>query len=120
MNPWVAVVAVFFAGMGLLALVRPPLMWVFFDVVPSTPGSRSEVRAVYGGFGVAIAALLFVADGWSGGMRDGVLLTVAVALFGMSAGRAASGLIEPKALIGYPGFFMVMEAALAGLLLAAR
>ncbi len=116
----VVVVAVGFAVMGLAALVRPALMWAPFGVVPSTPESRNEVRAVYGGFGVALAVLLFVADGWAADIRAGVLLTVAIALLGMAGGRLFSAFVEPKALIGYPGFFMVLEGALAALLLAAR
>jgi len=116
----VAVIAVGFAGMGLAALVKPALVWAPFGVVPSTPASRNEVRAVYGGFGIAFAALLFVADGWATDVRAAVLLTVAIALLGMAGGRVFSALVEPKALIGYPGFFLVLEVALAGLLLTAR
>jgi len=116
----VTVVAIGFAAMGLAALVKPAVIWAPFGVAPTTPGSRSEVRAVYGGFGVAIAVLLFVADGWTAGLRAGVLLTVAVALAGMAAGRVVSAVLEPKALLGYPGFFLVLEAGLAALLLSAR
>lgn len=116
----VAVVAISFAAMGIAALVKPAVIWAPFGVVPSTPESRNEVRAVYGGFGVAMAVLLFVADGWAADLRAGVLLTAAVALLGMAAGRVFSALVEPKALIGYPAFFLVLEGALAALLLTAR
>jgi hypothetical protein len=116
----VAVVAVFFAGMGLAALVKPAFIWAPFGVVPTTPESRNEVRAVYGGFGVAIAALLFIADDWAADTRTAVLVTVAIALLGMAAGRIVSAVVEPKALIGYPGLFLAIEAGLAALLLAAR
>ena len=120
MNPAVAVVAVFFAAMGVAAVVKPALIWAPFGVAPTTPASRNEVRAVYGGFGIAIAGLLFVADGWTPDLRAGVPLTVAIALLGMAAGRVLSAFVEPKALMGYPGFFLLVEAGLAGLLLAAR
>ncbi|HSV40604.1 MAG TPA: DUF4345 family protein [Nocardioidaceae bacterium] len=120
MNLAVAVVAVFFAGMGLTALVTPAFVWAPFGVAPTTPESRNEVRAVYGGFGLAVAVLLFVADGRTADFRDGVLVTVAIALFGMAAGRVLSALIEPRALVGFPGFFLLLEAGLAGLLLVAR
>jgi hypothetical protein len=116
----VVVVAVGFAVMGLAALVKPAVIWAPFGVEPTTPGSRSEVRAVYGGFGLALAALLFVADGWSADLRSGVVLTAAIALAGMAAGRVISGLVEPKALLGYSGFFLVLEAVFAALLLSAR
>jgi hypothetical protein len=116
----VVVVAVGFAGMGLAALVRPAFIWAPFGVAPTTPASRNEVRAVYGGFGLAIAGLLFLADDASADFRDGVLVSVAVALFGMAAGRVISALFEPKALLGFPGFFLLVEAGLGGLLLVGR
>ncbi|THJ08677.1 DUF4345 domain-containing protein [Nocardioides sp.] len=106
--------------MGLTALVKPAVIWAPFGVAPTTAESRNEVRAVYGGFGVAVAALLIVADGSAAGFRAGVLMAIAIALLGMVAGRVVSALVEPKALIGFPGFFMVLEAALAGLLLTGR
>ena len=116
----VVVVAIGFAVMGVAALVKPAVIWAPFGVEPSTPGSRSEVRAVYGGFGIALGVLLFVADGWTPELRAGVVLTAAVALAGMAAGRVVSALVEPKALLGYPGFFLVLEAVLAALLYSAR
>jgi hypothetical protein len=61
MNVAVAVVATFLAGMGSVALVKPALIWKPFGVAPTTPAARNEVRAVYGGFGLAVAALLFTA-----------------------------------------------------------
>lgn len=116
----VTIVAIGFAVMGVAALVKPAVIWAPFGVTPTTPGSRSEVRAVYGGFGIALAVLLFVADGWSTDLRAGVVITAAVALAGMAVGRAISALVEPKALLGYPGFFLVLEAVFASLLYSAR
>ncbi len=118
-NLAVAVVALFFAGMGIAALVRPAFIWAPFGIEPTTPESRNEVRAVYGGFGLAVAVLLVVADGACRPPRRGAI-AVAVSLFGMAAGRVFSGLFEPKALVGFPGFFLLVEAALGGLLLAGR
>jgi len=115
----VVVVAIFFAGMGIVALVRPAVVWAPFGVAPTTAESRNEVRAVYGGFGLAVAALLFAAEAGTADFRDGVLVSVAVALGGMAAGRLLGALVEPKPLLGMPGFFLVVEAALAGLLLTA-
>jgi hypothetical protein len=120
MSILVAAVAVFFAGMGIVALVRPALIWAPFGVAPTTPESRNEVRAVYGGFGLAVAALLFAADTGSADFRDGVLVSIAVALGGMAGGRVLSALTEPKAMIGWPGFFFLVEAGLAALLLLGR
>ncbi len=120
MNAAAAVVAAFFAGMGLVALVRPAFIWAPFGVAPTTPAARSEVRAVYGGFGLAIAALLVLSDDAAADFRDGVLVAVAVSLFGMAAGRLASACVEPRTLLGSPGFFFLVEAALGGLTLLAR
>ncbi|GAA1674210.1 hypothetical protein GCM10009745_16550 [Kribbella yunnanensis] len=120
MNLAVIVVAVFFAGMGIAALVKPAFIWAPFGVAPTTPAARNEVRAVYGGFGLALAALLFVADSQSAGFRDGVLVAVAVALAGMAVGRLLGALVEPRPLLGWPGIFFLIETALAVLLLIAR
>lgn len=121
MNPVVVIVAVIFAVLGVAALLRPAVIWAPFGVEPTTPGSRSEVRAVYGGFGVGIAALLIWADMHAAaGVRDGVLLTVAVSLLGMAAGRVVSALVEPKTLLSWPGFFLVLEVAGAALTCSAR
>jgi hypothetical protein len=116
----VAVVAIFFAGMGVVALVRPAAVWAPFGVAPTTAESRNEVRAVYGGFGLAVSALLFAADTGTADFRDGVLVSIAVALGGMAAGRVLSAVVEAKAMIGWPGLFFLVEAGLAALLLIAR
>lgn len=120
MNVAVVLVAIFFAGMGVAALVKPALIWAPFGVAPTTPAARSEVRAVYGGFGLAIAALLFAAESADADFRDGVLVSVAVALGGMALGRLLSALVEPKALLGWPGAFFLIETGLAALLLIGR
>jgi len=119
MNPIALVVAVGFAVMGIGALVRPALIWAPFGVEPTTPESRSEIRAVYGGFGLALAALLVLTND-SAALRDGVLVAVAVSLFGMAAGRLVSALLEPRTLLRSPGFFLVLEIGVAALTLAAR
>jgi hypothetical protein len=120
MNLVVVIVAALFAVMGVAALAVPRLVWEPFGVVPSTPASRNEVRAVYGGFGVAIAALLLVAEFQGAAFRDGVVLAAAVSLFGMGGGRLVSAVIEPKSIVGYPAFFLGVELLGGGLLLLAR
>lgn len=119
MSVLVIVVAVLFAGMGLAALVSPASIWAPFGVEPSTPAARSEVRAVYGGFGLAIAALLIAADRAGDDFREGALVTVAVALGGMALGRLVSLAVEPAGIRGYPGLFLLIELALGGALLLA-
>lgn len=120
MSAAIVVVAVGMALMGLAALIKPAVIWAPFGVEPTTPASRSEVRAVYGGFGLAIAGILWFAGGAADGVREGVLLTVAVSLFGMAAGRVVSALFEPRTLLGASGLFLVIEAVAGEVLLLAR
>jgi len=82
-------VAVFFLAMGLVALAQPARVLALFGVEVGTPEGRTEVRAVYGGFGVAIAGLLAVAL-FVDEIREGTFWAVGVALFGMAAGRLLS------------------------------
>lgn len=113
----VGCVAVFFAGMGLVALLRPERVLAFFGTHAQTRDGRNEVRAVYGGFGLAVAALLG-ASFQLPELRSGTLITVAVALLGMAAGRLIAAALD-----GPPGFFpwlfLGVEIALAAALLAA-
>ena len=111
---------VFFAGMGVFALARPAALIRPFGITLPIPESRAEVRAVYGGFGLAIAAVLALAA-LDAGLRDGILITVAAALGGMAFGRLVSGAVDrPKAF--YPNwfYFVVEVVAAAALLWAAR
>ena len=114
------VVAILMVGMGLVAIVRPAAIWAPFGAAPTTPASRNEVRAVYGGYGLAIAAVLVYAEYVPVGVRIGILIAVAVSFFGMAAGRVISALVEPRALLGVPGFFLLVELGLGGLTLLAR
>jgi hypothetical protein len=119
MSVLVAVVAIFFAGMGAAALVRPAIIWAPFGVAPTTPAARNEVRAVYGGFGIAVAILLVVADGSADGFRDGVLVAIAVALAGMAAGRIVGFAVEPRGAGRFTLLFGAIEVLLAYCLLEA-
>ena len=74
----VAVIAFFFLGMGVYALATPAALLRPFGVTPETPTSRSEIRAVYGGFGLAIAAVLAYAAFRGGDVQK------AAALFAVS------------------------------------
>jgi hypothetical protein len=105
--------AVFFAGMGVLALVRPSAVVGIFGIEVEAPDARSEVRAVYGGFGIAVAALLVAAAGREDALGDGLVAAVAISLAGMAAGRLVGFVTDrPRSL--YPtGAFIVVEAALA-------
>jgi hypothetical protein len=116
----IVLAAVFFVGMGLFALARPAALIRPFGITLPIPESRAEVRAVYGGFGLAIAAMLVLAA-TGHPARDGILITVAAALGGMAFGRLVSGAVDrPKAF--YPNwfYFLVEIVGAAGLLWAAR
>lgn len=115
----IVLAAVFFLGMGIFALVAPAALIRPFGITLTVPESRAEVRAVYGGFGLAIAGMLaLAAAGYPA--REGILITVAAALGGMAFGRLISGVIDrPKAF--YPNwfYFLVEVIGAAGLLWAA-
>lgn len=112
----IALNAVFFLGMGIYALARPAAMIRPFGIALPVPESRAEVRAVYGGFGLAIAGMLALAA-INDGLRAGILLTVAAALGGMAFGRLVSGVIDmPKSF--YPNwFYLIVEVVAAAALL---
>jgi hypothetical protein len=113
----VAAVAVFFAGMGVLALARPEQIVDRFGIALGGRDGRNEVRAVYGGFGVAVAAVLVVAISAEGGFRDGVLVALAASLAGMAAGRLVSFVLERTDRSSPTPFWLLVELVLAGLLL---
>lgn len=106
---------VFFFGMGLLALMRPRHVVALVEIRLNSGAARNEVRAVYGGFGLAIAGLL-LASVWLPAWRSGIQLSVAVALLGMAAGRVISFLCD--GIQRWPAYFFVGECTLAALLLA--
>jgi hypothetical protein len=114
----VVVVAVFFLGMGVYALAAPAAMIRPFGTELPTAASRSEVRAVYGGFGLAIAAVLAYAAVREGDVQKGILITVAVALVGMAFGRIVSAFVDQRTSF-YPNwFYCIVEAVTAAALFA--
>jgi hypothetical protein len=116
----ILVVAAGFALMGAYALAAPAAILAPFGVAIETPDARSEVRAVYGGFGLAVAGVLGWAAASSGDLREGVVVAVAIALAGMAFGRLASRAFERPAGF-YPvwAFFWIEVASAAALLAAA-
>ncbi|MEU7834111.1 MULTISPECIES: DUF4345 family protein [unclassified Nonomuraea] len=115
----IAVVAIFFLGMGVYGLVAPAALIRPFRIVADSAEARTEIRAVYGGFGVAVGGLLLAAAADAGGMRTGMAVTVAVSLLGMAVGRLVARLVErPSAF--YPSWlYFWVEAVGGGALLAA-
>ena len=112
-------VAAFFLGMGLLALAAPERISATFGQPELTPAGRNEVRAVYGGFGVAMALVLAVALE-DASLRPGVFLCVAVALGGMAAGRVVAALFERPGSFYPAWFYCLVETLMAAALFANR
>jgi hypothetical protein len=113
-------VAVFFLGMGLLALVAPARVVAPFGTVVGTADARNEVRAVYGGFGLVVAALLGFAATRDDSYGDGLVLAIAAALVGMAAGRLVGFAVERPTRFFPTVCFFLIELALAGALVLSR
>jgi hypothetical protein len=111
-------VAVFFFAMGLVALVAPARILETFGVAVGTPEGRTEVRAVYGGFGIAISGLLLAAVSVDD-IRTGAYVAVAVAVLGMAAGRVVSALLGERTDLWPTWVFCALELAMGGMLVGA-
>ncbi|MFM8940975.1 MAG: DUF4345 family protein [Phenylobacterium sp.] len=103
-----------FALMGVGALARPLLVSRQCDISTLTAAGRNEVRAVYGGFGLSMAACLAAAL-WLPDLRVGVCLTVAAALAGMAGGRLISAMMD-QTLGRLPAAYLALETVTALLL----
>ena len=110
-------VAAFFAVMGIVALAVPDRIPAIFGGTANTADSRNEIRAVYGGFGFAVAGVLVAAPP---SIREGVLIAIAVALFGMAAGRVVGFVVERPSRFYPTVAFGLIEIVLGALLLLAR
>jgi Domain of unknown function (DUF4345) len=114
----IGVSAVFFLGMGVYALAAPAALVRPFGTTLEGAAARSEVRAVYGGFGLAIAGVLLYAAINPGDVRTGILIAVAAALAGMAFGRVAAAVLGDRTSF-YPNWFYgVVEAVAAAALFA--
>ena len=112
-------IAAGFAAMGVYALAVPAGILGYLGVRVEGADARSEMRAVYGGFGLAVAAVLVAAATGEGGVREGILVAVGAALGGMAVGRLLSALADGPASLWPIWAFVGIEAVGAGLLLAA-
>jgi len=104
-----------FSLMGAGALIMPSRVTRQFGMPDLSAAGRSEVRAVYGGYGLAMAACL-IACLFAPVLKPGVCLTLAAALGGMAVGRAVSAIID-RTLPRLPALYLLLEAGMAGLLL---
>ncbi|WP_433182569.1 DUF4345 domain-containing protein [Actinoallomurus sp. CA-150999] len=115
----IGVVAVLFGGMGIYGLIAPTALLAPFGTLVRSADGRNEVRAVYGGFGVAVALTLVLAL-LDDGLRAGLVLGVALALAGMAGGRIISFAVERPAGFFPTVFYLLVEAVLAAALATAR
>lgn len=108
------VVVLFLLVQGLLALASPEMVLELTGTHGGSPPARNEIRAVYGGIGLAGAGLL-LASGW---MAEGetVRWTLGLLCLGMGASRAAGLVMDwPKAAL--PVVYLVLELAAAVILI---
>ncbi len=103
--------ALFFIGMGILALMRPAAVLALFNINVTTPAGRNEVRAVYGGYGIMMGGLLFYSLS-EPELQAGIWFTIALALLGMALGRLFSFLID-RAMSTMTFLFFVVEIIIA-------
>ena len=109
-----ALAALFYLALGLAALARPATLLAGFGLPATGCDARNEVRAVYGGFPIAVAALA----GWclTGAEHAiGILLALAVATLGMAIGRTVSAVID-RGIGKLPATFTGIELIIAALL----
>jgi Domain of unknown function (DUF4345) len=115
----VLLIAAGFAAMGLAAIARPRDVLAQFGVTVDTVEGRNEVRAVYGGFGLAVAAVLAVAALGDPETAEGIVVAVAIALFGMAGGRLVSAALErPRSAYPVWVYFLIEVAGGIALLVA--
>jgi hypothetical protein len=101
-----------FLLMGIVGLVNPTRITSYFKVPVITSDMRNEIRAVYGGFGIAMAAALAGAVQYEE-YRVGILATISTALLGMACGRIVSFAIERD--VGkYPYIYLCVELVMGG------
>lgn len=116
-HAFLVVPAVFFLGMGLVALVHPSFIVGIFGIALESPAARGEVRAVYGGFGLAVGGTLVAALVPGASWAHGAAVAVALSLLGMAFGRLVGALVERQP--SYPTWaFVGIELALAASLMA--
>jgi hypothetical protein len=111
MSITIGVIACFFFGMGVYALVRPAGVLEIFGTPVTTADGRNEVRAVYGGYGLTMTAALAIAA-MVDELRAGVFVCLALAMLGMALGRMCSAAIDREASL-LTMFFGGVELAIA-------
>lgn len=108
--------AAFFAAMGFYALARPAAVLAIFGVRVETTEGTTEVRTVYGGFGVAVAAALTYAALAEPPWGRGLIFAVCVSAAGMAGGRIVGMAASRRAALFPTLTFLFVELTIAVLL----
>jgi hypothetical protein len=114
----VCVIAALFAAMGVFALVWPARITALVGTPELTLAGRNEARAVYGGFGLAVASALV----WglvSPRLGPGIFFALGLAVWGMAAGRVISVLVDKKSEL-LPWLFFAVELVAGAVLIFAN
>lgn len=108
----------FFFGMGVVALLFPNWIAALFGTHELAAAARNEYRAVYGGFGVAVAVALNLIPVYTQYIAGAVLMSGAM-VFGMAGGRVVSLFTCGDGWSLIPLLFFIVELALSGLFFVA-
>lgn len=89
----IGLVAAIMGAMGVAAMALPEKLLAPIGLQVLGRDGRSEVRAVYGGMGLAMAAGLVYAIS-AEAYRPGIVLFMAMLLIGMATGRVVSAALD--------------------------
>jgi hypothetical protein len=107
--------AIFWLWLGIMAFARTKHLLRGFGIETSVADSWNEVRAVYGGFPLAMAAILIVSL-FAPVLTDGIAVCVGSAMLGMCLGRLVSGILD-RTLGRMPQIFAAIEFVVAMILI---
>ncbi len=105
--------ALLFAGFGLASLFQPERITGWVGIRPSTTAGRSEIRAVYGGLEVGLAAFLVYCA--MDAQRLGLGLLLVVLTYGGAAVGRAIGIVLDRPVEAVTRKILIAEVAFAAL-----
>jgi dolichol kinase len=110
----VVAAALFYGAIGVSAIMRPKHLLRGFSIEAAVSESRNEIRAVYGGFPLAVAGLLLFSL-TQPELSDGILTSLSICSAGMAFGRILSALMD-KTIGKHPLVFLILEVIVAVLI----
>lgn len=117
-NGLLIIAAGYFLWLGVLAMRRPRNLLRGFGITAPTADGQNEIRAIYGGFPLALAAVLLLPI-VRPELLDGIVVTSAAAVLGMVAGRLISAAVD-RSFGRFPLIFTAVEIAIAAILIVAQ